>query len=356
MTDGASLPSPNQGSIPPALFARAPMLCSFLSDTTDYSAWLMADFHSFGAASAAAFFSSRSPSMIRFRASILMITGGRRSSAGRGLASLVNRLERAYREFVVRDHVRFLLRCARRCSGGRSLLDIGCGSGTFLSVAHRHGFSACGMDQSPHAVAAAGNLQGIEVRQGEVGSGVWEGRRFDFVSMFHVLEHLPDPRTGLSYAAGLLRPGGSLLIQVPNVASVQARVFGRRWYGLDVPRHVVNFSPRALELLLREAGFRIQATARFSLRDNPASIASSLVPWLDPIGRHGRGRGRGTLVEAALEFAYFGMVHCHSFLRFSRVFSVAAAHYGYVQEKTRPDHRINRIKIPILKQKRFGRG
>jgi hypothetical protein len=126
--------------------------------------------------------------------------------------------------------------------------------------------------------------------------------------MFHVLEHLADPRAGLSYAAGLLKPEGGLLIQVPNIASVQARIFGRRWYGLDVPRHVINFSPQALKLLLEEAGFRIQDTARFSLRDNPASIASSLLPWLDPIGRHGRRRNRGALVEGALEAVYFGAV------------------------------------------------
>ena len=228
--------------------------------------------------------------------------------AGSGLVSALNHLERAYREFVVRDHVRFLLRCARRDSGRRTLLDIGCGSGAFLCVAHRRGFSACGMDQSPHAAAAAGSIPGIEVRRGEIGSKIWEERRFDFVCMFHVLEHLPDPRLGLRYAAGLLAPGGSLLIQVPNVASVQARAFGRRWYGLDVPRHVINFSPRALKVLLEEAGFRVDETARFSLRDNPAAIASSLFPALDPIGRHGRGRRRGTLIEAALEFAYFCIV------------------------------------------------
>jgi 2-polyprenyl-3-methyl-5-hydroxy-6-metoxy-1,4-benzoquinol methylase len=224
-----------------------------------------------------------------------------------GLARFVKHLEQAYRDFVVRDHVRFLLRCARRRSGARTLLDIGCGSGSFLSVAHRHGFSAFGMDQSPHAVAAARNL-GLEVRQGEIGSAVWEGRCFDYVSMFHIIEHLPDPRAGLRYAAGLLNSGGCLLIQVPNVASAQARIFGRRWYGLDVPRHVINFSPAALTLLLEETGLQIQDTARFSLRDNPASIASSIAPWMDPIGRHGRRRNRGALVEGALESAYFGMV------------------------------------------------
>jgi predicted SAM-dependent methyltransferase len=80
--------------------------------------------------------------------------------------------------------------------------------------------------------------------------------------MFHVLEHLPNPRFALEYAKGLLRPGGMLIIQVPNVSSLQARVFGRRWYGLDVPRHVINYTPKALSLLLEEMGFSFHVRTR----------------------------------------------------------------------------------------------
>jgi 2-polyprenyl-3-methyl-5-hydroxy-6-metoxy-1,4-benzoquinol methylase len=224
----------------------------------------------------------------------------------RGLARQIQHLERIYREFVIRDHTRFLLRCARGTPSGRgTLLDIGCGSGSFLSAAARVGFTCFGMDRSAHAVEAASKA-GIEVRQGDIGSGTWGDRRFDFVSLFHVLEHLTDPRSALISVEKFLAPGGSLIIQVPNVDSLQARLFGARWYGLDVPRHLINFSPAALERVLAESGFQIVARAQFSLRDNPASIASSLFPSLDPIGRRGRFRRSGPVSAAMLEFLYLG--------------------------------------------------
>ena len=125
--------------------------------------------------------------------------------------------------------------------------------------------------------------------------------------MFHVLEHLIDPGMALAYARELLLPGGSLILQVPNAASYQARLFGARWYGLDVPRHLINFTPKSLALLLDRAGFKYQLVQRFSLRDNPAAMASSLAIGLDPIGRRVRGKRAVAVVEGALEFTYLGL-------------------------------------------------
>ncbi len=223
--------------------------------------------------------------------------------------SVIKRLERIYREFVAADHVRFLESCTKATgSHGRSLLDIGCGSGTFIYLASRRGYSVHGMDFSATAVRLARRLYGLEARQGDIGSDVWSGQRFDIVTMFHVLEHLPNPAAAIEYASSLLAPGGSLVVQVPNVDSLQAKVFGLRWYGLDVPRHLINFSPAALKLLLDHAGFRITRTARFSLRDDPAALASSIAPWLDPVGRMGRGRGSTPILEGAMELLYFLLV------------------------------------------------
>jgi 2-polyprenyl-3-methyl-5-hydroxy-6-metoxy-1,4-benzoquinol methylase len=220
---------------------------------------------------------------------------------------LFRKLEKAYREFVTRDHARFLNQCALGHPGSENvLLDIGCGNGTFLHVAQECGFQPHGMDASAQAVDIARAQYGIDVRQGEIGSTVWDGKRFDFVTMFHVLEHLPDPRLALEYVRGLLRPSGRLIIQVPNVSSAQARTFGRFWYGLDVPRHVINFTPEALKRLLEELGFEFFLSTRFSLRDNPASIVSSLIPWLDPVRRKGRSHS-GPISNGLLELAYFGL-------------------------------------------------
>jgi len=227
--------------------------------------------------------------------------------AGRAAERLLGRLETAYREFVLRDHVRFLKCCARRNGGGdKLLLDIGCGSGTFLHLAGLQGFVPHGMDTSARAVEVASKQYGYPVRHGAIGSPVWEDCRFDFITMFHVLEHLPDPAQGLQYAADLLKPAGTLILQVPNVRSIQARLFGRRWYGLDVPRHTINYSPGALGLLLRESGLDFRLVPQFSLRDNPASIASSLLPWLDPIGRKGRKPELSPILSGAAEIAYLG--------------------------------------------------
>jgi len=224
-----------------------------------------------------------------------------------GLRSLVGRLEHAYRTLVARDHVSFVERCARRSAAGRALLDIGCGEGLFLHLARRRGFEAHGMDPSARAVELARARYGLDVRRGAIGSDLWEGRRFDFVTMFHVLEHVADPRAALAYAGRHLREGGSLIVQVPNVRSFQARHFGARWYGLDVPRHVINYSPEGLRIVLRDAGFEVAAAKRFSLRDNPASLASSLAPRLDPQGRKVRGHGAGSMAEGVLELVYFAL-------------------------------------------------
>ncbi|MBZ5498520.1 MAG: class I SAM-dependent methyltransferase [Acidobacteriia bacterium] len=226
---------------------------------------------------------------------------------GSKLSGALSRMERAYREFVAMDHVRFLERCAAGARG-RSLLDIGCGSGTFLHLARRRGFLCHGMDVSARAVAAAREQYDLLVRQGDIGGDAWDGNSFDFITMFHVLEHLHDPRHALTCAGRLLKPGGSLILQVPNASSFQARLLGARWYGLDVPRHLINFTPEALTILLGQAGFSCQLVSRFSLRDNPASLASSLATRLDPIGRRGRGKHKSSIVEGALELCYFGLV------------------------------------------------
>lgn len=228
---------------------------------------------------------------------------------GKRTGRWLKQMERRYREFVAADHVRFLQRCARsRGVKEQRVLDIGCGSGLFLDLARRRGFICHGMDASAQAVRLVREQYGLDVRQGAVGEDIWGGLRFDFVTLFHVLEHLTDPRAAVTYAAAHLKPGGSLILQVPNLGSLQARCFGRRWYGLDVPRHIINFTPAGFRLLLKATGFQIQRAALFSLRDNPASIASSLAPGLDPISRAGRTAQSGALPSVLKDFVYFGLV------------------------------------------------
>ena len=80
---------------------------------------------------------------------------------------------------------------------------------------------------------------------------------FDAVTMWHVLEHLPDPFAAVARAAELVRPGGRIVISVPNIESLQAQFGGERWFHLDLPRHLFHFSPRSLSALVEQAGLRV---------------------------------------------------------------------------------------------------
>ena len=208
--------------------------------------------------------------------------------SGSNRSGLGTRLEQAYREIVLRHHVAV----ARRHfpAPAPRVLDVGCGSGSFLHVlARRTGVRGEGLEISESAAAAARDLYGLTVHAGDVGTAEFQDGAFDFITMFHVLEHLADPREAMAKIARWLAPGGVLLVQVPNLASWQFRWFGRRWTGIDIPRHLVDYTPDCLAGLLRDAGLEPGPPSFFSLRDNAPAMVSSLCPGLDPMALHVRG-------------------------------------------------------------------
>jgi SAM-dependent methyltransferase len=125
--------------------------------------------------------------------------------------------------------------------------------------------------------------------------------------MSHVLEHLPDPRVYLAAAHRLLRPDGRLVIHVPNASSWQFRLLGARWSGLDVPRHLFDYRDRDVERLLTGAGFEVVRRGYFSLRDNPAGLATSLAPGLDPMARRVRKAPEDGATRLAKDMAHFAL-------------------------------------------------
>jgi SAM-dependent methyltransferase len=79
-------------------------------------------------------------------------------------------------------------------------------------------------------------------------------RRFDRVVMSHVIEHLSDPRCVVQRVHASMRPDAVLIVRCPNFGSIERRLFGRWWSGLDVPRHLQHFTPQTLARLLQECG------------------------------------------------------------------------------------------------------
>lgn len=222
-------------------------------------------------------------------------------------------LERLYRKAVLLDHVFFVAKALRSSGRPVRLLDVGCGDGLFMSLCSRFGIEAEGVDFSATATtAAARNCPSARVWCGKFPEAVGGGP-YRAITMFHFLEHTAKPLEALEGARRLLEPDGLLFVQVPNTASLQAKLFGARWYGLDPPRHLVGFSPRSLALLLEKGGFAPVLTRHFSLRDNAAAFASSLLPRLDPLARKVRALRRGwgqARLDLFLEVLYFFSVLC----------------------------------------------
>src|SRR5262249_43082059 len=110
------------------------------------------------------------------------------------------------------------------------------------------------------------------------------------------------------------QPNGAVVLQVPNIDSWQFRWFGASWYGLDIPRHVIDYSRQSIVQLLEKAGFRISRIRHFNLRDNAPALVSSLFPSLDPLSRPIRLRRRqareSTLSSWGKHLLYLMLVVC----------------------------------------------
>ncbi len=221
--------------------------------------------------------------------------------------SAAGRLEEAWRRLVLRDHVHFVTEALRAIPAGL-LLDIGCGGGLFLGMMRQAGFLGFGLDFSREAAAVAWRQQGVAVICGSLEQNPVAPSSCAAVTMFHVLEHLPDPAAYLSAAHRILRPDGRLIVQVPNASCWQFRLLGERWNGIDIPRHLVDFRERDLARLLERYGFTIVRRKHFSLRDNPAGLASSLAPSLDPMARRIRGGQESGAGRTARNLLYLALL------------------------------------------------
>lgn len=220
--------------------------------------------------------------------------------------SAVGRLEERYRRLVLRDHVNFVAAACKATDG--PVLDVGCGGALFGRLLADRGYKVFGLDYSRQAASVGWKENKVPVVAGVFSNAPFPTASFAAVTMFHVLEHLYDPDAYIQAAWRLLRPGGRLIVQVPNASSWQFLLFGERWNGLDVPRHLIDFRAADLKVLLENNNFTVKNTKYFSLRDNPAGFASSLAPALDPMARRVRGVSESGRIRIAKNLTYFSLV------------------------------------------------
>jgi SAM-dependent methyltransferase len=146
------------------------------------------------------------------------------------------------------------------------VLDIGCSRGALLAELAALGARGVGLERA--ALVVAGADAGIDIRVGELAAQRFASASFDAVVLWHVLEHLAHPQPVLAEIGRILKPGGLLLIAVPNNASWQARFFGRFWFHLDVPRHLHFFGHAGLLGLLRQQGYAVERCGTYDTVQN----------------------------------------------------------------------------------------
>lgn len=159
-------------------------------------------------------------------------------------------------------------RWARLKPAGGSVLEVGCGPGLMLASLQRRGWHVLGIERNEAVAETARRALGVEIVSTPV-QALRADARFDLIIMFHVLEHIGEPVALLRECAKRLAPGGRLIANVPNFSSWQSRFAGSEWLHLDVPRHLVHFTPRTLTATLERAGLKPAEISFASLEHDP---------------------------------------------------------------------------------------
>lgn len=157
---------------------------------------------------------------------------------------------------------------------GLRVLDVGCNTGELLSLFKEKGCEVAGVEVSPGPARLARKRLGAQVWEGRVEDVLPAGETFDVVALAHVLEHIHQPVALLERLKSALRPGGKLLVEVPNAEDLGVHVWGGRYRSLCPGDHVSFFTEKSLDGALQRAGLHVQAKA------SPTHARDIFYTWL----------------------------------------------------------------------------
>jgi SAM-dependent methyltransferase len=173
-----------------------------------------------------------------------------------------------------------------------SILDIGCSSGSFLSMFKGGSWKLYGIEASPLTGQKARAATGGEIFIGDALTANFPDETFDVITCIDVIEHLYEPRKVIAEVSRWLKPGGIFYVFVPNPVSWESRLFRSYWYGLDLPRHLQHFSPKSLGKLAASVGLRQLRLVTPSDSHLEYSLGLRLADW------RVRNRGKSPLASA----------------------------------------------------------
>lgn len=169
-----------------------------------------------------------------------------------------NLLEKAYQ--IVRQHsLKRKTKLINRVHGGPGrILDVGCGTGDFLEASERSGWSICGVEPNEKAREIASTKTKHKEYFSTIDQLIESNpETFDLITLWHVLEHIPDLYAFIGKLKSLLNPDGVLIIAVPNFKSSDAKHYGPSWAAYDVPRHLWHFSRTSIERIFSDFGMKV---------------------------------------------------------------------------------------------------
>ncbi len=185
------------------------------------------------------------------------------------------------RGFGLRKRVKSVLRNTTVQNG--RLLDVGCATGDFLqSFKSMTDWKVEGLEIVPEAAAAA-RAKGLDIIEAELAAANLEAGIYDVITLWDVLEHVPNPAATLLLCYGLLKPGGILVLKCPDPSGKEAYIFKDSWIGYEAPQHLFGFPKTVLINKLEEIGFSKVNTIQTG--SDYSSFFVSLGDWLNKQGR-----------------------------------------------------------------------
>ncbi len=164
----------------------------------------------------------------------------------------INRLYHIVRKHTLSSKRKLLQKVTQKKTG--SLLDVGAGTGAFVHTLQQAGWQITGLEPDDTARTNAAHKYGIQLLSPSLLNSL-EASQFDAITLWHVLEHVHELHHYLERFHQLLKPGGRLIIAVPNYTSYDATHYKNCWAAYDVPRHLYHFSPKGMKILANSKGF-----------------------------------------------------------------------------------------------------
>ena len=165
---------------------------------------------------------------------------------------LINRLYHIVRNYTLGSKRKLIQKITGKETG--ALLDVGAGTGAFSNAMQQAGWKLTALEPDETARKNAAAKYGLLLQPADTLFQL-DAAEFDAITMWHVLEHVHNLHGYLEQFYKLLKPGGRLVIAVPNYTSYDAKSYGEYWAAYDVPRHLYHFSPKSMEMLGKSKGF-----------------------------------------------------------------------------------------------------